>query len=330
MVPDLREKPGRSRDYPRNWDEFLKWFPDNEGCLAYLERLRWRDGFICPKCRQRGEPYRASRGRLVCRACRHQTTVTAGTIFDKTRTPLTSWFAAVWYVTSQKYGVSALGLKRALGLGSYQTAWSMLHRLRRAMVRPDRDALSGIVEVDELFLAGPVRLTQSWLARYPSRSVEELKALTSIVAVAVEIHQPKGLGRVHLRRIEDVSEENLLPFVQDAIEPGSIVRTDGSAAYRSLSQHHYQHEQYVQLGSAEPAHVSMPGVNRISSLLQRWFMGTHQGSVRPQQLDYYLDEYAFRFNRRRSRSRGLLFGRLLEQSMATDPVPYKDIVGGTF
>ncbi len=256
--------------------------------------------------------------------------MTAGTLFDKTRTPVTSWFAAVWYVTSQKHGVSALGLKRALGLGSYQTAWTMLHRLRRAMVRPDRDALSGDVEVDELFLAGPVRLTPNWRARYPSLSRDALNDLTSSVAVAVEVFKPKGLGRVHLRRIVDASEESLLPFILDAIERGSTVHTDGSHAYRSLSGFGYKHEQHVHLGSSQLPHVTMPAVNRIASLLQRWLMGTHQGSVRPQQLDYYLDEYAFRFNRRSSRSRGLLFCRLMEQSMATGPVPYKNIVGGTF
>ena len=131
-----------------------KWFPDNDACLRYLQRLRWPEGFVCPKCGVVGEPYRSTRGRLVCSSCRHQVTVTAGTIFDKTRTPLTSWFAATWYVTNQKNGVSALGLKQVLGLGSYQTAWTMLHKLRRAMVCLGRDRLSGVVEVDETYACG--------------------------------------------------------------------------------------------------------------------------------------------------------------------------------
>ena len=145
------------RDFPATWDQFLDWFPDNAACLRYLEKLRWPDGFVCPRCGGMDEPYRAQRARLRCRACDYQGTVTAGTVFAKTRTPLRSWFAGVWYVTSQKHGVSALGLQRVLGLGSYQTAWTMLHRLRRAMVRPARERLSGKVEVDETYVGGPGR-----------------------------------------------------------------------------------------------------------------------------------------------------------------------------
>src|SRR5512141_487268 len=140
-------------DYPRTWSEFLDRFSSEEACLVYLERLRWPLGFVCPKCAAMAAPSRASRGRLLCKDCGHQSTVTAGTIFDKTRTPLKVWLAAAWYLTNQKQGVSALGLQRVLGLGSYQTAWTMLHRFRRAMVRPDRDRLKGEVEVDETYLA---------------------------------------------------------------------------------------------------------------------------------------------------------------------------------
>ena len=140
-------------DYPSTWTQFLEWFGAESACQAYLERLRWPDGFACGRCGARGEPYRASRGRLVCRSCRHQSSITAGTLLDKTRTPLRVWLAAMWYVTSQKHGVSALGLQRVLGLGSYQTAWTLLHRLRRAMVRVGRERLSGRVEVDETLLA---------------------------------------------------------------------------------------------------------------------------------------------------------------------------------
>jgi len=141
------------QDYPRTWNEFLDWFATEEACLAFLERLRWPDGFVCPRCTHAGDVYRASRTRLVCRACQYQGSVTSGTIFDKTRTPLRVWLAAAWYLTNQKRGVSALGLQRVLGLGSYQTAWTMLHRFRRAMVRPGRDRLKGLVEVDETYLA---------------------------------------------------------------------------------------------------------------------------------------------------------------------------------
>ena len=152
VVADIQEMPVSGRDYPRTWEQFLDWFADNDACIGYLEGIRWPDGFSCPQCGVVDEPYRTSRGRLVCRDCRHQCTVTAGTIFDKTRTSLRSWLAAVWYITNQKQGVTALGLQRVLGLGSYQTAWTMLHRLRRAMIRPGRERLSGVVEVDECFV----------------------------------------------------------------------------------------------------------------------------------------------------------------------------------
>lgn len=307
--------PEAGRDYPRGWAELRGWFPDEAACLAYLERLRWRDGFVCPSCRAAGEPWRQTRGRLTCAACRHQTTATAGTIFAKTRTPLPTWFAAVWYVTNQKHGASALGLKRVLGLGSYQTAWTMLHKLRRAMVRPGRDRLAGEVEVDETYVGGT------------EPGVHGRETYTkAVVAIAVEVHEPQGFGRVRLRRVADVSATSLVPFVCAAVEPGAIIRTDGWGGYNPLPEHGYVRHKTVLSATGDPAHVSMPAVHRVASLLKRWLLGTHQGAVRPAQLDYYLDEFTFRFNRRTSRSRGLLFYRLLEQAVVTDPVPYEIIV----
>jgi transposase-like protein len=312
------------RDYPRTWDQFMDWFPDEGACLRYLERLRWPDGFVCPQCGEPGQPYRASRNRLVCPACRAQCSVTAGTIFEKTRTPLRSWLAAVWYVTNQKHGVSALGLKRVLGLGSYQTAWTMLHRLRRAMVRRERERLAGVVEVDETYVGGrPARVRSGRRTKGKRPAIESKK---SIVVIAVEVlPPPKGFGRVRLRRVRTASEESVLPIVLESIEPGSTVHTDGSWVYRSLPEHGYVRDKTVLLGSEDPAHVSLPGVHRVAALLKRWLLGTHQGSVQPHQLDYYLDEFTFRFNRRSSRSRGLLFYRLLEQALVTNPVTYRTI-----
>lgn len=259
----------------------------------------------------------------MCRECRYQATVTAGTIFEKTRTPLRTWFAAAWFITSQKNGVSALGLKRVLGFGSYQTAWAMLHRFRRAMVRPDRELLRGEVEVDEVFLeGGPRRGTQRGKKR--AASIMDPK-FNAIVGVAVEMHRPKGFGRIRLRQIQDKSELSLIPFICEEIQSGSTVRTDGSPAYRAVEKNGYRHDQVVHLGADEPAHSSMPGVHRVASLLKRWLLGTLQGAVRANQLDYYLDEFTFRFNRRSSGSRGLLFYRLLEQAVITPPKPYKEI-----
>ncbi len=328
MVPDTSKMPVSGRDYPRTWDQFLDWFPDEASCIEYLEGIRWHRGFVCPRCGKSGEAFRGSRGRWICRHCRYQCTVTAGTVFEKTRTPLRSWLAAVWYITNQKQGVTALGLQRVLGLGSYQTAWAMLHRLRRAMIRPGRERLHGMVEVDE-----------SFIGRSPPNKVRDTKrkqqlankreAQRSIIVIAVEIKEPKGFGRIRLKRVTDKSEKAVLPFVLESIEPGSIVRTDGSEAYRKLARHGYRRERTVMLGADDPAHVTMPGVHRVAALIKRWLLGTHQGAVQPKQLDYYLDEYTFRFNRRTSRSRGLLFYRMLEQALVTEPVTYDQIAGKT-
>jgi transposase-like protein len=312
--------PVAGKDYPRNWSEFLKWFTDEEVCLSYLEGLRWPQGFVCPLCGVAEEAYRSSRGRLMCRACGRQSTVSAGTIFDKTRTPLRVWLAAVWYVTTQKQGVNALGLQRVLGLGSYETAWTMLHRLRRAMVRPDRERLKGRVEVDETYLAiGDRERPISAVGRKSNTS-------NVLIVIAVEMLDPKGFGRIRLRRIHNDSEEYVVPFVQASVEPGTAVRTDGSAAYRALSKLGYAHQRNVILGSDVPAHVSMAGVHRVASLIKRWILGTHHGAVQPEHLDAYLDEFVFRFNRRTSGSRGLLFYRLLQQAVATEPLTYEDVV----
>ena len=248
--------------------------------------------------------------------------MTARTVFDKTRTPLRIWLAAIRYVVNQKQGVTALGLKRVLGLGSYQTAWAMLHRLRRAMIRPGRERLHGVVEVDESFI-GRSRPNKT----RDTKQTQSSKIQRSLVMIAVEIKEPKGFGRIRLQRVTNRSEQAVLPFVLDSVEPGSIVRTDGSEAYRNLSKHGYQREKTVMLGADDPAHVAMPGVHRVAALLKRWLLGTHQGAVQPKQLGYYLDEFTFRFNRRTSRSRGLLFYRMLQQALVTEPVTYAQIVG---
>lgn len=315
-------KPVAGRDYPGTWSEFQDWFASEAACAAYLEQLRWPGGYCCAACGVSDVAGRATRGRLICRACRHQCSVTAGTIFDKTRTPLRVWFAAAWYITSQKQGVSALGLQRVLGLGSYQTAWAMLHRFRRAMVRPDRELLQGRVEVDEAFLTLRRKMPESG-ANTRSRG----KGQSHLVAVAVAVETPEtgGFGRIRLRRIQASSIEEILPFVHANIAPGATVRTDGSAIYGTLKSEGFVHNPFVLLGSAVPAHKPLPGVHHVTSLLKRWLLGTHQGAIEPGHVDYYLDEFAFRFNRRTSRSRGMLFYRLMQQSAITAPVTYADI-----
>ena len=316
--------PVAGRDYPRTWVQFLDWFPDDEACRDYLEAIRWKSGFVCPGCGEADRALRGSRGRWICRHCRHQSTVTAGTILQKTRMPLRHWLAGVWYIVNQKQGVNALGLQRVLGLGSYQTAWAMLHRLRRAMIRPGRERLHGLVEVDECIVGRSPSPSARGTGKKQRRAARR-KARHSIVMVAVEIKVPKGFGRIRLQRVADKSEKSVLPFVLHSVEPGSVVRTDGAWAYRNLEAHGYRREKTVMLGAQDPAHVTMPGVHRVASLLKRWLLGTHQGAVRAQHLDYYLDEFTFRFNRRTSRSRGLLFYRMLEQALIAEPVTLADI-----
>ena len=301
-------------DYPRTLQEFDMWFSTEQACSEYLLRLRWPQGFVCPVC---SEPkgWKIGADLMRCATCRHNVSVTAGTIFQGTRKPLKLWFQAIWYVTSQKFGGNALGLQRVLGLGSYQTAWSWLHKMRRAMVRTGRDKLSGNVEVDETLIGGEDRGGKR--GRGAGRK--------SIVAVAVEVHNPKGFGRVRMQRIPDASARSLIPFVKSSVTQGSTILTDSWRGYNEIEQHGYIHERVRLSDSGDPAHIAMPGVHRISSLLKRWIIGTHQGSVSQKHLDYYLDEYTFRFNRRTSKARGLLFYRLLQQAVAVPSITYKEL-----
>lgn len=286
-------------------------FSAEEACREYLAELRWPEGFVCPRCRDKGL-WSTKRGLLVCAACGYQASVTAGTIFEGTRKPLTMWFRAIWWVTSHKTGASALGLQKVLGLRSYQTAWTWLHKLRRAMVRPGRDRLSGRVEVDETYLGG---LEEGVRGRKTRKK--------ALIAVATE-EDGDGIGRIRMRRVGSASAKNLRAFVKGAVEPGSVVHTDGWDGYVDLEKLGYTHEATPLRG--RKASELLPRVHRVVSLLKRWLMGTHQGAVSREHLDYYLDEFTFRFNRRTSRHRGKLFYRLLQHAVVVKPTPYKAMV----
>jgi transposase-like protein/ribosomal protein L37AE/L43A len=299
-------------DYPRTLAEFEARFATEAACRAYLAQLRWPDGFRCPKCGGRAAwPVRAVL--WECVDCGRQTSITAGTVFQDTRTPLTTWFRAMWSVTSSKTGTSALALQQVLGLGSYQTAWTWLHKLRRAMVRPGRDRLSGEVEVDETLLGG--------LGGAQGRST----ATKALIVVAAEV-VGRGTGRIRMRRIPDGSAPTLQAFVEEAIERGSTVHTDGWDGYERVKSNGYRHRVSFLRGHPEIASELLPRVHRVVSLLQRWLLGTHQGAVSRAHLDYYLDEFTFRFNRRTSRHRGKLFFRLVQQAVTIEPVPYARLV----
>ena len=304
--------------YPRSAGEFQAWFRTDADCLDYLEWLRWPDGFVCPGCGHTGG-WRLGDGRLRCAGCGVRSSVTAGTIFDRTRTPLTVWFTACWLFATQKNGVSALSLQRALEIGSYQTAWAMLHRLRSVLVRPGRDRLAGTVEVDETYMGGEEPGLRGGRARGK-------KVLT---AIAVEIRQPKGIGRCRMAPLADMSAASLHPFVADHVEPGATVITDAWQGYHGIAGLGYAHERRSQRAARargdDPVRL-LPAVHRVASLAKRWLLGTHQGSVDEAHLPAYLDEFVFRFNRRRSRSRGLVFYRMLELAVGHDPVRYQDLI----
>lgn len=289
-------------DYPNTYRNFVEMFPDDASCTDYLAKLRWPEGFVCPACKTNVIPWHTSRVRLACPICRHQTSVTTGTVFDKTRTPLTTWFEAAWHVSTAKNGMSAKTLERTLGT-KYRVAWTMLQRLRVAMFDGERKQLSDNIEVDETFIGG---------AKQGGKRGRG--AVKSIVIIAVEVKEPLGFGRIRMRHIPDASGSNLLPFVCDVAVLGSAIHTDGWRGYNGLSALGFNHEVTIQSSSDDLAHVSMPAVHRVASLLKRWILGTHQGSVVPEHLQSYLEEFTFRFNRRTSRSRGLVFRRLLERA----------------
>lgn len=299
-------------DYPRTILEFEQCFGTEEACRRYLFQLRWPEGFCCPRCGHR-QAWATKRRLYRCRQCDYQVSVTAGTIFQDTRKPLRLWFRAIWHVTSQKIGVSALGLQRVLGLPRYETTWTWLQKLRVAMVRPGRDRLSGIIEVDETYIGG----------EKPGKRGRGAggKALVMVAAQENEGH----IGRIRLCRVPDASTESLSQAVQDTVEPGSMVRTDGWGGYGQLTSLGYVHAVVRETG--EVGENLLPLAHRAASLLKRWLLGTHQGAVRASHLDYYLDEFTFRFNRRTSGSRGKLFYRLVQQAVQVQPVKGNDLRG---
>lgn len=304
-------------DYPKTLMELERAFPDDACCRAYLASIRWPKGFVCPACGNAGG-LAIRRNLWRCNVCERESSVMAGTVFQDSKLPLTVWFRGMWHVTSQKNGISALGLQRVLGLHSYRSAWLMLHKLRKAMVRPGRDRLKGVVEVDETFWGAP--------QEGPGGRGAGAKALLAIAAEQVK-EKPVTIGRIRLLQIPDASAQSLKHFIEQSIEPGSTLVTDGWAGYTGLTG--YQHERIFQSGKRKPAEMEenlLPRVHRVASLLKRWLMGTHQGGVQDKHMDDYLNEFTFRFNRRTSKSRGLLFYRLVEQAVQIEPTTYKMLV----
>lgn len=291
-------------------------FPDDAACARYLARLRWGDGFTCGRCGVMDEPWQTKRG-VLCRHCRAQQRLLAGTVLDSTKTPLATWVTAAWLLTTAKNGLSAVTLQRTLGV-SYHTAWGILQRFRVAMVRSERARLSGDVEVDETMVGGVNR------GGKPGRG----SATRTVVVVAVEVLSPMGWGRCRLRVTPSASQADLTPIVRDLVEPGSVLLTDAWRGYDLVEQHGYVRKATSLRQHTQPAHEVHPGVHRIASLLKRWLLGTHQGAVDSDHLQAYLEEFTFRFNRRHSAHRGLVFRRLLEQTVTTGPVRFDEVKFG--
>jgi transposase-like protein len=289
--------------FPRSLPEFQRLFPDEAACAAYLERARWSDGFICLRCGTIGEPYRYSArpGVLCCRACRRETRLTAGTVMERTHTPLSVWFWAAYLVASQTPGISAVQLQRQLGLSRYETAFQILHKLRAGMVRPDQDQIGGKpdehVEADETWIGGRTR--------GEGRGVHH----QSLVAAAVEVRQRKPgtklnprrsgryAGRVRLAVVPDRSARALGGFVKTVVVPGARIITDDWSGYAGLTKHGFNHVAIAERGDPQVAEEFMPIVHLVFSNLKTWLRGIHHG-VSPQHLQTYLNEFTFRFNRR--------------------------------
>ena len=298
-----------AKEYPGTVLEFERWFQTEQSCRNYLARIRWPEGFVCPRCKTR-ESWRTKDGVFQCRGCHTNVSPTAGTVFHRSKISLRLWYRAIWWMTNQKMGINAMGLQRLLGLPSYQTAWTMLHKLRRAMVRPGREQLCGKVEVDET-LVGGLRPGN------PSRQAKE------IVIIAAEIRR-NGIGRIRVARLPDENGPTIVNFVKKNVAVGSQISSDGAWAYSWLPDHGYTHRRLPGAG-----HKELPAVHRIAALLKRWLLGTFQGRASPHQLEHYHDEYAFRFNRRHSAKRGKLFHRLVQQCAGCAPTPYQAMISSS-
>jgi transposase-like protein len=297
---------------PDNQLEFEKMFTKEEQCLEYLYQVRFPDGYICPKC-DHTDCWVNSRGLIICRHCKYELSFTAGTIFHNTKLPLTTIFRALWWIVAQKNGVSAVGLQRVLGLGSYRTAWTWLHKFRRLMVVPGREKLTGSVEIDETYVGGKSKGKRG-------RGAEG----KSVVAIAVEV-VGRGTGRVRLDVVPDARKKTLFAFIKDNVESGSTITTDDWRGYKGINLKGYDHKiEIMKVKSGDDELLA--NVHRVASLLKRWLIGTHQNYIGGENLQYYLDEYTFRYNRRKSKSRGLLFYRLIQQAVVHSPVPYKKII----
>lgn len=307
------ENPVAGHDYPQRLADVRAWFATDADCLDYLDWLRWPDGFACPWCGAARGP-RGKDGLRRCSRCRRRVSATAGTVFQDTRTPLSVWFEAAWLMAVPANGVSALTLSRTLPIGSYQTAWTMLAKYRAAIHAAPKAKLTGTVEVDEWMHGGV----------HPGAGGQTGKHL--VVAAVEHAERGRGFGRVRFQVVQNRSWWQLRKAITASVEPGSRIITDGLSAYVRATAGYSHEPRNESAPGAPPAHEMLPGVHRVFSLCDRWLLGTHQGGVKTGHLPEYLDEWAFRWNRRNSRHRGLLFMRLLERAANAAPATYRSLV----
>lgn len=298
-------------ELPTTQIEFEKMFSTEEQCIKYLVNLKFKDGYKCGECGN-DKYWLLSRRRVGCKKCKKQISITAGTIFEQTNKSLSLWFRAIWFMVAQKNGISAKGLQRIMGFGSYRTAWAWLHKLRMITVLSSRVKLNGKVEVDETLLGGN---SGSKRGRGAEGKI--------LVAIAVEV-LTKGTGRVRLSIISDASRKSLRNFIANNIEEGSELMTDGWQSYKSIEG--FRHT-IIREDSTNEKENLLPHVHRIASLLKRWLLGTHQNYVTGNKAQHYMDEFTFRYNRRKANSRGLLFQRILEQVVSHEPITYAKVFG---
>jgi hypothetical protein len=343
------------RGFPTSLPEFQRVFPNDEACAKYLEAVRWPDGFVCPTCGIKGEPYRFdTRSSVVlrCRSCKKNTSLTAGTVMHKTHMPLSTWFWGAYLVTTQTPGQSALQFQRQIGLGRYETAFQILHKLRAGMVRPERDTIGGEhpVEVDECYIGGRTRgegrgvhhkatVVGAVEVRLRKDSEDRAAKWKDSHECGVPVKKLVYAGRLRLRMASDApsieetladplsgrSAEALTRFVTDTITPGSTVRTDGWIGYQGLAQLGYAHDALALRGDPNKAEAHLPMIHLVFSNLKTWLTGTHHG-VSQQHLQAYLNEYVFRFNRRFYPMTA--FNSVLGLAARTVPPTYEQLYSG--
>ena len=306
-------------DLPGDLPSFLERFGTDEQCRSYVFQARWPEGFCCCGCGHDHAHALRTRQVYECAACGKQHSLLAGTIFEQTKTGLARWFLAIFLVTSSKGGISAMELQRQMGFGSYQTAWTWLHKIRKAMIRPDRGLLTERVEADETYLGGPK-------PGKPGRGA----AGKAVVAGAIESGRGKSkgrrLGRLRLAVVPDASAHSLGGFLADAVAKTTEVATDGWSGYTSLDAAGYDHEPLNLNASWGDASLRLPAVHLVFGLAKRWLLGTHHGAVRRKHLQAYLDEFVFRFNRRTAKSIAHRFARLVEHAIQIQPTTYRALV----